>query len=253
MWITDWTTRAACRGMDHEMFVRGEAQHRVKLVCRSCPVRIECLSDALDNGIEFGVWGGMTERERRSLLRRRPEVTSWRELLERARDAYELPVEVSAKDSAEFVACFKAEFNRLVMFLLRQGVPYHDATEAAQAAFTEAFRQWQQIRSPRAWLRRVAVRCIKHIPEDPVQDMSVADQPLLPDSIEISEQTRHVLDMLWHLPPQQRVVMAWTIDGFSPTEIAAEIDSNAAAVRQNLRRARETLKRVIRQEREEER
>ncbi len=49
----------------------------------------ECLADALDNGIEFGVWGGMTERERRALLRRRPDVKSWRELLEQARDNYE--------------------------------------------------------------------------------------------------------------------------------------------------------------------
>ncbi len=90
MWITDWTTRAACKGTDpDELFVQGAAQNRAKLICRGCPVRTECLADALDNGIEFGVWGGMTERERRALLRRRPDVTSWRELLERARDRYE--------------------------------------------------------------------------------------------------------------------------------------------------------------------
>ena len=90
MWITDWTTRAACKGTDpDELFVQGAAQNRAKLICRGCPVRTECLADALDNGIEFGVWGGMTERERRALLRRRPEVTSWRDLLERARDDYE--------------------------------------------------------------------------------------------------------------------------------------------------------------------
>ncbi|MBV9207459.1 MAG: WhiB family transcriptional regulator [Actinobacteria bacterium] len=90
MWITDWTTRAACKETDpDELFVQGAAQNRAKLICRGCPVRTECLADALDNGIEFGVWGGMTERERRALLRRRPEVTSWRELLERARDEYE--------------------------------------------------------------------------------------------------------------------------------------------------------------------
>jgi WhiB family redox-sensing transcriptional regulator len=35
--------------------------------------------------MEFGVWGGMTERERRALLRRRPDVTSWSELLDKAR------------------------------------------------------------------------------------------------------------------------------------------------------------------------
>jgi WhiB family redox-sensing transcriptional regulator len=53
-------------------------------------VRTECLADALDNRIEFGIWGGMTERERRALLRRRPYVISWRVLLESARRAYDL-------------------------------------------------------------------------------------------------------------------------------------------------------------------
>lgn len=99
MWITDWTARAACKGTDpDELFVRGDAQNRAKLICRGCPVRTECLADALDNRIEFGVWGGMTERERRALLRQRPDVTSWRDLLESGRDAYErrLPDELIA-------------------------------------------------------------------------------------------------------------------------------------------------------------
>jgi WhiB family redox-sensing transcriptional regulator len=51
-------------------------------------VRTECLADALDNRVEFGVWGGMTERERRALLRRRPDVSSWRKVLEGKREAY---------------------------------------------------------------------------------------------------------------------------------------------------------------------
>ena len=78
MWITDWTTRAACKGTDpDELFVQGAAQNRAKLICRGCQVRTECLADALDNGIEFGVWGGMTERQRRALLKQHPEVVSW--------------------------------------------------------------------------------------------------------------------------------------------------------------------------------
>lgn len=81
-----WSESAACRGArPDELFVRGSAQNRVKQVCAHCPVRTECLAEALDNSIEWGVWGGMTERERRALLRRRPNVTSWRRLLETAR------------------------------------------------------------------------------------------------------------------------------------------------------------------------
>ncbi|MFC0116061.1 WhiB family transcriptional regulator [Kibdelosporangium aridum] len=82
----DWRVNAACRGDDpDELFVRGAEQRKAKLVCVACPVRTECLAEALDNRIEFGVWGGMTERERRALLRRRPDVTSWRDLLDNAR------------------------------------------------------------------------------------------------------------------------------------------------------------------------
>lgn len=68
------------------MFVQGAAQNRVKQICNGCPVKMECLADALDNRIEFGVWGGMTERERRALLRRRPQVRSWAALLDSARE-----------------------------------------------------------------------------------------------------------------------------------------------------------------------
>lgn len=80
-WVADWSAQAACRTTDpDELFVQGAAQNRAKAVCTGCPVRTECLADALDNRVEFGVWGGMTERERRALLRRRPTVTSWRRL-----------------------------------------------------------------------------------------------------------------------------------------------------------------------------
>jgi len=80
---TDWAERAACRTSDPEdLFVSGAAQHRAKRICASCPVRMECLTEALDNGLEFGVWGGLTERERRSLLRRHPGVRSWRPVLD---------------------------------------------------------------------------------------------------------------------------------------------------------------------------
>lgn len=86
----DWAGHAACRTTDPDsLFVQGAAQNRAKAICAGCLVRTECLADALDNRVEFGVWGGMTERERRALLRRRPNVTSWRVLLQTAQDEYE--------------------------------------------------------------------------------------------------------------------------------------------------------------------
>jgi WhiB family redox-sensing transcriptional regulator len=83
--ITDWPSMAACRSGDPDaLFVQGAEQNVAKRICRSCPVRYECLADALDNRIEFGVWGGMTERERRALLRRHPQVSNWRKTFEAA-------------------------------------------------------------------------------------------------------------------------------------------------------------------------
>lgn len=88
-WNTDWAAAAACRNSDPDrLFVQGAAQNRAKAICMGCEVRTECLADALDNRVEFGVWGGMTERERRALLRRRPGITSWARLLQSAKAQY---------------------------------------------------------------------------------------------------------------------------------------------------------------------
>lgn len=74
----EWVTRAKCRDIDpDELFVRGAAQRKAAVICRHCPVVLQCRADALDNRVEFGVWGGLTERQRRAMLREHPEVTSW--------------------------------------------------------------------------------------------------------------------------------------------------------------------------------
>lgn len=73
-----WMDLGRCKDGDPDaMFVVGHEQNLAKRVCRLCPVRYECLAYALDHKIEWGVWGGKTERERRTLLRRNPN-TQWR-------------------------------------------------------------------------------------------------------------------------------------------------------------------------------
>jgi RNA polymerase sigma factor (sigma-70 family) len=63
--------------------------------------------------------------------------------------------------------------------------------------------------------------------------------------VELHDEARTVLAALADLPPKQRQVMAWSIDGFSPGEIALELDVDPAAVRQNLAKARKNLKQAL--------
>lgn len=79
--IDSWPMLAKCRGLKDDLFPDGADQKRARNICIGCEVRLECLAEALDNRIEWGVWGGMTERERRRLLRQHSDITSWRRLL----------------------------------------------------------------------------------------------------------------------------------------------------------------------------
>jgi WhiB family redox-sensing transcriptional regulator len=84
----EWRENSACGSSDaDDLFADSARQRQAKAVCAGCPVRTECLAEALDERIEFGVWGGMTERDRRALLRRKPNVASWLSVLEAARDS----------------------------------------------------------------------------------------------------------------------------------------------------------------------
>ena len=82
-----WVSRALCRNTDPDaLFVQGAAQRKAAVICRNCPVMLECGAEALDNRVKFGVWGGMTERQRRALLQKHPEVVSWSNVLNKRRN-----------------------------------------------------------------------------------------------------------------------------------------------------------------------
>lgn len=68
-----WQDQANCMGVDPDLFFpeRGASTREAKEVCRGCVVRLDCLEYALDNVEKFGIWGGMSERERRRLRRAR--------------------------------------------------------------------------------------------------------------------------------------------------------------------------------------
>jgi WhiB family redox-sensing transcriptional regulator len=68
----DWKDRALCAETDPEAFFpeKGGSTREAKKVCTSCEVRAECLDFALGNDERFGIWGGLSERERRRLKKR---------------------------------------------------------------------------------------------------------------------------------------------------------------------------------------
>ncbi|GAA1634324.1 hypothetical protein GCM10009700_21850 [Brevibacterium sanguinis] len=67
-----WQDQALCAQTDPEAFFpeKGGSTREAKRVCESCEVRSECLDYALANDERFGIWGGMSERERRRLKKR---------------------------------------------------------------------------------------------------------------------------------------------------------------------------------------
>ena len=77
----DWQEDAACRKNDNILFFgpdQGESELekqsrelKAKAVCQTCPVREQCLEFAMETNQKYGIWGGLTDKERASLKRRR--------------------------------------------------------------------------------------------------------------------------------------------------------------------------------------
>ncbi len=70
--LLSWQERALCAQTDPEAFFpeKGGSTREAKRVCLTCDVRSECLEYALANDERFGIWGGLSERERRKLRKR---------------------------------------------------------------------------------------------------------------------------------------------------------------------------------------
>lgn len=145
---------------------------------------------------------------------------------------------------AEFSAFYRADFPRLVGFLIQVGARREDAVDAAQETMRTLYKKWREVSHPKAWARTTARRAlIRALSFSREQDLGeppeAAAAPLVGDqalweSVECDE----VLAVLRELPPCQRQALALTFDGFRPAEIAQILDVPAVQVRGNLARAR---------------
>lgn len=79
----DWRALGACSKTDPDLwFAVGAIEHKqAKRICRECPVQGQCLAYAMDAPVDHGIWGGLTERERRR-FRRQAGAKDWRNLFQ---------------------------------------------------------------------------------------------------------------------------------------------------------------------------
>lgn len=68
-----WQDFASCRGADPDLFFpeRGASTRTAKGICRACSVQVECLEFAIVSSEKFGIWGALSERERRKIRKER--------------------------------------------------------------------------------------------------------------------------------------------------------------------------------------
>jgi DNA-directed RNA polymerase specialized sigma24 family protein len=146
---------------------------------------------------------------------------------------------------AEFGVFYRTTITSLVRFLVMQGATLVDAAEIAQDTLSSVYTRWCGLNNPRAWSFRVAskawIRKMSSVREDLTADLA-APSPLLRAVPADAWHVRHeLITALGMLPPRQRQVMAWTFSGYTPAEIATELQLPNEQVRANLRLARRAL------------
>jgi len=148
----------------------------------------------------------------------------------------------------DFDAFFRADFAPLVAFLCKAGFEVETARDVAAEAMLHALEAWPSIEEPRAWVRSAAGRLLaapEHARRDWTPIIDLEDEKLAA----LVEQHSRIIELLAALPDQQRMVLTWSLDGFTPAQIAKALRITPATVRSNLRHVRERLKRQHRVER----
>jgi len=153
--------------------------------------------------------------------------------------------------SAGFEDWYRREFPGLLLFARRMGAGWQESFDLAQEACAKAYPRWAEIDEPRAYLR-VAIRNGYFLLQRWATEELLGEADLLAApvegglrQVEFHDQEVVIMAAIRRLPPQQREVMAWTVDGYRPAEIATMLDKPAGTIRVNLHHARAALKRSL--------
>jgi RNA polymerase sigma-70 factor (ECF subfamily) len=157
----------------------------------------------------------------------------------------------------EFASFYRERIGRLVAYLIYQGASANLAAELAQEAMITAYRRWREITSPRAYVWTVAYKAfLRYALHDAEESVAEVPEPAVvlphPEEAEAWLQKQQIIEVLRALPPRQRQVLALTIDGWTPAEIADLLGIPPSAVRSNLMKARRNAAEYLRRIGEED-
>jgi RNA polymerase sigma factor (sigma-70 family) len=141
-----------------------------------------------------------------------------------------------------------------VLFLLKLGADESEAEDAAQEAMVQAFKAWECIEFPAAWVRKAALHSyLRHVKrtrrqasalEQTARHRGTTQRP----EMDLRDEQWRVIALMRQLPRQQRAVAALHYDGLTHEEIAEVLGKPVDTVRSNWRHARTRLKEVIQSE-----
>ncbi|MEU0208342.1 sigma-70 family RNA polymerase sigma factor [Streptomyces canus] len=143
----------------------------------------------------------------------------------------------------EFSAFYRSTIRPLVGFLINHGAAATLAADIAQDTMTKAYKRWTELHEPRGWVHTVAARAlartIASVEEDLVEQVPEPTALLArPDALAEWETRYDALPLLHSLPPRQRQILAWTLAGYTPSDIADQLCISPETVRGNLAKAR---------------
>jgi RNA polymerase sigma factor (sigma-70 family) len=162
-------------------------------------------------------------------------------------------VESAAKALEDF---FRRHYRDVVRTVMYTGADEHQAREATAAAMEDLVRSWSRVDHPLPWIRQAAVHhFLKELTRGPDRvRRRLAERGHGADPAGSGSEPSHGADRRWvteligSLPPRQAEVMALTVDGYTPQEIAVTLHRTPTAVRQNLFEARRRLRRLMQRE-----
>ncbi|MBT2382997.1 RNA polymerase sigma factor [Streptomyces sp. ISL-11] len=159
-------------------------------------------------------------------------------------------------DGNEFDRFFRSDYRKLIGFLRFIGATKEEAEDSASAAMIYALECWAEITHPFAWVRKAAER---HFLRSTARDLDAPKRALkggwavgagLPGhEVPSRADEEAVLALMRNLGYKQRQVIAYTYDGFNPSEIAEITGDLPATVRSNLRSARAKLTSILQESR----